>query len=230
MFKPEKVNLDVKDLKYEFINGKLQKRKSFDANGHDFVEIAGIKWATMNVGANKVTDYGLYFQWGDTQGYTKEEINQGKIDRSNYKFTTDGGKSFTKYNGTDGKTVLDLEDDAVHAAWGGSWRMPTKEEINTVLNSSAVTKNWIPNYQGSNVAGYEIHDKNSNDTLFLPACGYANSGAVYYAGVYGDYWLSSLYTDDVSTAYSLYFSSDDVCVDYGYRYDGLCVRGVLAEN
>jgi len=26
----------------------------------------------MNVGATSETDYGLYFQWGDTDGYTKE--------------------------------------------------------------------------------------------------------------------------------------------------------------
>ena len=41
--------------------------------GHDYVEIGGLKWATMNVGATGVTDYGLYFQWGDTQGYTASQ-------------------------------------------------------------------------------------------------------------------------------------------------------------
>lgn len=31
---------------------------------------SGLMWANMNVGAEKETDYGLYFQWGDTVGYT----------------------------------------------------------------------------------------------------------------------------------------------------------------
>ena len=31
---------------------------------------SGLKWANMNIGAEKETDYGLYFQWGDTIGYT----------------------------------------------------------------------------------------------------------------------------------------------------------------
>jgi hypothetical protein len=50
---------------------ELQNDRGFislhpESNGHDYVEIGGIKWATMNVGATKVTDVGLYFQWGDT--------------------------------------------------------------------------------------------------------------------------------------------------------------------
>ena len=31
---------------------------------------SGLKWAKMNIGATKETDYGKYFQWGDTVGYT----------------------------------------------------------------------------------------------------------------------------------------------------------------
>lgn len=31
---------------------------------------SGLKWANMNIGAEKETDYGLYFQWGNTVGYT----------------------------------------------------------------------------------------------------------------------------------------------------------------
>ena len=31
---------------------------------------SGRLWADRNVGAEKETDYGLYFQWGDTVGYT----------------------------------------------------------------------------------------------------------------------------------------------------------------
>jgi hypothetical protein len=33
---------------------------------------SGLLWADRNVGAISEYDYGLYFQWGDTKGYTKE--------------------------------------------------------------------------------------------------------------------------------------------------------------
>ena len=29
--------------------------------GHKYVEIGGLKWATMNIGASQPSDYGLYF-------------------------------------------------------------------------------------------------------------------------------------------------------------------------
>ena len=194
---------------------------------HDYVEIAGIKWATMNVGANKVTDYGLYFQWGDTQGYTKEEINQGKkaFDWSNYKFTTDGGKSFTKYNGTDGKTVLDLEDDAVHAAWGGSWRMPTKEEFLKLLN--AANYSFI---KMDGVNGLLCTDrKDKTKTLFFPTYGIAIGGSIQFNGTQGYYLLSSLRTGDVSKAFIGYMGNNHLLNEY-YRSYGFAVRGVLDDK
>jgi len=32
----------------------------------------------MNLGANSITDPGLYFQWGDTQGYTADQVGSGE--------------------------------------------------------------------------------------------------------------------------------------------------------
>ena len=78
-------------------------------DGHDYVEIDGVKWATMNIGATGVTDYGLYFQWGDTQGYTASQVGTVKIFNSaNYKFSVNGSSSnFSKYSYSDGLTTLE---------------------------------------------------------------------------------------------------------------------------
>ena len=38
-----------------------------------------VKWARCNIGATTETDAGLYFQWGDTQGYTAEQVGVDKI-------------------------------------------------------------------------------------------------------------------------------------------------------
>ena len=32
---------------------------------------SGTKWASCNVGASKPEEFGLYFAWGETQGYTR---------------------------------------------------------------------------------------------------------------------------------------------------------------
>jgi len=89
----------------------------------------------MNVGASSPEGYGDYFAWGETTA---------KSDYSwiTYKWCNGSSESLTKYNtsssyGTvDNKTVLDSADDAAHANWGGSWRMPTHAEW-TELN-----ENW----------------------------------------------------------------------------------------
>lgn len=223
MFKPEKVNLDIKNLKYRYVNGKL-----FNTNGHDFVEIAGIKWATMNVGANKVTDTGLYFQWGDTRGYTADQVGKkedGKKpfaqDWSDYKFTSDGGKTFSKYNSV-GMTLA-LEDDPVHAAWGGDWRMPTLKEVMALIDAK---NNSIVKVASISSTGVELHDNISNDTLFLPTCGTAMDGIINNTEIQL-YWLGSLTPDNVNTA-NFWYGQDGGFQVYNIgRCAGICVRGVL---
>jgi len=88
------------------------------ANGHEYVEIGGIKWATMNVGANSIIDTGLYFQWGDTQGYTTEQVGSGEGQKyfgwTDYKYgngtNSPGAAGMTKYNATDGLTILETSE------------------------------------------------------------------------------------------------------------------------
>ena len=178
---------------------------------HDYVEIGGIKWATMNVGANSVTDYGLYFQWGDTQGYTAAQVGSGEgqkyFGEDDCIYYNDG--SYTKYNEGDSLITLESTDDAVTAAWGGNWRMPTVSEF--IALGEAVTSAWTADYQGSGVAGVILTSNADGATLFFPACGYASFGSVLDVGNFGYYWSSSLYADyGGSYAYLLSFYDGDV--------------------
>lgn len=198
-----------------------------NANGHDYIEIGGIKWATMNVGANSITDIGLYFQWGDIQGYTANQVNSGQkaFTENDYKYTNDGF-TMTKYNSTDKKVVLDLSDDAVQANWSGSWRMPTIAEFQALSN--AVNTVWTSNYNDSGVAGVVMTDKtDSSKVLFFPTTGYYYHGNIEYANdCY--YWSSSINNRTVAEADIAYFSSDNINWNYNHeRIDGTVVRGIL---
>ena len=206
------------------------------APSHDFVEIGGIKWATMNVGATGVTDYGLFFQWGDTQGYTAAQVGSGSGQKyfgwSDYKYWTadtgSGSSGMTKYNSTDGKTVLDASDDAVTAAWGGSWRIPTANEF--LALTAATNSSWVTDYQGSGINGTLFTDKtDSSKVLFFPAAGRCGRGSVGSVGGEGNYWSSSLNTNGVTYGHYLGFGSSSVTVSYNYRYRGYSVRGVLGS-
>ena len=51
--------------------------KEINNNGYDYVDLglpSGTLWATCNIGASKPSEYGLYFQWGDTIGYSLSDI------------------------------------------------------------------------------------------------------------------------------------------------------------
>lgn len=204
--------------------------------GHDYVEIAGLKWATMNVGANSITDTGLYFQWGDISGYTSC-LPKG-FGWSDYKYNSGGtspsADDMTKYNEADGKTVLDASDDAVIANWGGKWRMPTIAEYDAL--GWAVNTAWTADYQGSGVAGMICTDKNdSSKVLFFPAGGYCSHSKMWNVGSNGEYWSSSHFMDITQSSwfmnachlgfgsqYPSWGSSDG-------RYEGYLVRGVADE-
>ncbi len=186
----------------------------------------------MNIGASQPSDYGLYFAWGDTQGYTAEQVGSGEGQKyfgwADYKYgngtSSPGVTGMTEYNETDGKTVLEAVDDAAVANWGGSWRMPTTAEFQAL--GAAVNTAWT---QVNNVYGILCKDKtDSSKTLFFPAAGYCFNGSVKYVGSRGTYWSSSLYTLDRQDAYYLRFNSGNAYWDYyGSRYYGFAVRPVV---
>ena len=198
-------------------------------NGHEFVEIGGMKWATCNVGATKPTDNGLYFAWGETRGFTAEQVRNGerRFVWDDYKY--ENYDSLTKYNDTDKKTVLESIDDAATFNMGIGWRTPTKHEFQSLLYST--TSKWVTNYKGSGVNGRLFIDKNDKSKqLFFPPAGFCYNGSVFGVGDEGRYWWSSLLTRSLKCAFYLYFySGDTYWADYHYRYYGSAIRGVVAE-
>ena len=88
---------------------------------------SGLLWAKCNLGTTDPTQLGDYYAWGETS--TKK-----KYYSDNYKhFKIDGGIKVLKYNEKDGKTVLDLNDDAARANIGAGYRIPTKEDWEELL-------------------------------------------------------------------------------------------------
>ena len=189
---------------------------------------SGKKWAKCNLGANSEEETGLYFQWGDTQGYTKEQIGVDKVFYwANYKWNIDGSSSnFRKYNSRDSKTVLDLEDDAVYVALGCNWRIPTVEDWKELYNNTS--REWA---QVNGVNGYKLTTPNGN-YIFLPAAGHSYGSSIKYEGLFGCFWSYSLYDIESYGAFNCFFKGSwfnpDSC--YGFRYFGFPVRGIYVEK
>ena len=208
--------------------------KVINNNGYDYVDLglpSGTLWATMNVGASKPSDAGLYFQWGDTQGYTKEQVGtddgQEKFssDWSDYKWGVN--PNFTKYT-TLGAT-LELEDDAANVNMGGGWYMPTPEQIRELIDNTNTTSTWITQ-DGVNGRLF-TSKKDASKSIFIPAAGYAWSSSVQDSGTEADVWSSMLGTGNVAGGNvggkSLYFDSGYVRLSYYRRHYGFSVRGVI---
>ena len=177
-----------------------------------------ILFASKNIGAETITDYGDYYAWGEVE-------TKGEYGWSTYKFNPSGdGETFTKYNATDGKTVLDADDDIVHVVMGGDWRMPTYVELSGLINQT--TNEWVTNYQDSGHNGW-LFSGNGN-TLFIPAAGCWNGASLIYVGSYGSVWSRSLNTSNVAYGRGLYFISSAIITSYDDRFFGFSARGVMA--
>lgn len=121
-----------------------------------------VKWATCNVGASQPEEYGDYYAWGGMQPL----------------------RSMAKTSG------LTAEEDVAHVKWGGTWRMPTREDLQELLTQCTWT--WTAQ---NDVNGYKVTGPNGN-SIFLPAAGSLDNGwgdpnGVYRAGEAGWYWSSS---------------------------------------
>ena len=200
--------------------GEEKSFKTLDHfNGHEYVDLglpSGLKWATCNVGASSPEDYGDYFAWGETE--TKTEYTQ---DNSlTYGLT----KSELQLQGyIDGSGNLTPSHDAATANWGGSWRMPTKEEQQELIDNCTWT--WTTQ---NGVKGCKVTGPNGN-SIFLPAAGLRRGSSLYDDGNNGYYWSSTpLYYYDANGYYAcgLTFSGGGRLVSAYDRSDGLTVRPI----
>lgn len=203
--------------------------KKINNNGFEYVDLglpSGTLWATCNVGAETASDDGLYFQWGDTKGYTKDQVGvedgQKKfaLDWSDYKFGA--SPNFTKYNAYG--ATLELEDDAANANMGGDWHIPIPEQIKELRDNTI--SQWMVLDSASGLAF--ISKKDKSKFIFIPAAGYAWNGLVYDIRLCGSIWSSMQSANHINSSHSLDFYNGGQHV-YGrnVRRCGFSVRGVI---
>lgn len=135
---------------------------------------------------------------------------------------TDDKNAFAKSGTADGKTVLDLEDDAANANWGGSWRMPTKEELYALYR----TEKEVASDGNGLIFG------TSPAQIFLPHAGLGFGTNLHDLGIYGVYMSSSnggIVEGEVEKSFIIDFVG--LFISYGglSRYRGQSVRPLLDE-
>lgn len=201
---------------------------------------SGLKWADRNIGAASPEDAGLYFQWGDTVGYTAEQVEAGEktFNGPNYFDTSDNGSTFNKY-ATDKLTVLEASDDAAYINMGSKYRMPTKADFEELIDNTTVTyidiednefakeQAWI---EAGRFKGIKLTGINGN-SIFIPAEGEAGGSAVWEDKYFLSLWSSELSGRKQNSTYAYYLSDcGETCIlgvnTAGQRFSGMPVRGV----
>ena len=184
---------------------------------------SGLKWANKNVGAEKETDYGLYFQWGDTVGHTDASHSTWKTCPGNGGNDTYNARSISTWDAENlSGGHLKAEVDAATVNMGSNWRMPTMEDCIELMNNTNHEYVVI-----NDVAGRKFsHKTDPSKYIFLPFAGDATGGFFEYQGLGGDIWSSSVGLGAPADAYSVnaYESDCDGLADG--RCLALSVRGV----
>ena len=172
-------------------------------NGNEYVDLglpSGTLWATCNVGALSPEECGEYFAWGETSA--KKKYNWETLKYCKNK----NGTNFSKYNegkgavGTiDNKTCLDLGDDVARQNWGGSWRMPTLQDWQELIDNCI----WKQTTQGG-YNGYKVTSNKNGESIFLPAAGWRGDSELTCVGESGQYWSSTLNSESSTDAFVCY--------------------------
>lgn len=183
-------------------------------NGHEYVDLGlSVKWACENIQGASVSynNRGERFAWGEIETKTK--------------FNKSNSKTYKKKMGD---ISGDERYDAARALWGGTWRMPTKAEVEELLRECTweIKDGW----------GYIVTGKNGN-TVFFPFADLLRNKNKTFVGDY--YWTSTPDETDKRYAYVLYlywglFESDESFSHYlksyngklGLRSDGCVIRPV----
>ena len=192
---------------------------------------SGLKWANMNVGAEKETDYGLYFQWGDIVGYTDASHstwatcpgNGGNSDYNAASIEAWDAENLQSVTGMEYSTkILKPSVDAATVNMGSKWRMPTMEEgIELVEN----TNHEVAEINGVK-GGKFINKSDASKYIFLPFAGGAADGSFGGQGVEGNIWNSSVNSETPAGAYGTGAVESSFDVGAAYRHSALSVRGV----
>ena len=172
-----------------FKNGQKIQFPSVNVDYVDFSE----KAPDPTVSAGAVVDLGLSVYWCSCNVGAESPEEYGDYYEENYSYYNNDTKVYTDI----GENISGTEYDAATVNLGSDWRMPTKAELQELLDKC--TWEWT---QINSVNGYKVTAENGN-SIFIPASGYNYIWKSKVGEKEGlRLWSSNSYSEDES-AYSL---------------------------
>ena len=182
---------------------------------------SGKKWSKKYLGAETATDKGDYYAWGETSPKAPGNFD---FTKENYKLRDGAWGKFKRYNAKDGWKQLIPYDDAATARLGDKWHIPTKTEVQELLDyctAKEITMNGK--------AGIALVSKINNNYIF-----FINNGLVSFDMWYGTNrfvcWTADLFIGDIqhATYCRIYIDGDNIVTDtwHTLRSDGMNIRPI----
>ncbi len=163
----------------------------------DMVDLGlSVKWASHNVGAAKASDAGNYYSWG----MTKVQTLYGDYGYPYYNADTDSYEDL-------GEDISGTKYDVATVRWGEGWRIPTKAELEELVEKC--TWSWSSQ---DNKLGYKVTGPNGN-YIFLPA-----------GGMFGAEGLMQDKPGDILGHVGYYTSSVQKPSSYGSPHSRYCLK------
>lgn len=189
-----------------------------------------VNWACKNIGANAPQDTGSYYAFAELQ--PKKVYSQASYSYCSWDYNNCSASYFF-INGN-GTSISGLDQyDVASAAWVNGWRIPTKEEMQELVDSCT----WEPTTLNG-VEGCRVTGPNGN-SIFLPMAGVIMGssnpsivGSNKPQGAAGRYWTANwdTKTDYINSGYpyawSLIFNTSKAGVNSIYKFYGAQIRAV----
>lgn len=156
---------------------------------------SGLLWSKDNLGVETARYYGLHYAWGYTTGFY---YNGGQwTDGTNNQIFSLNYISVVK------QTDLSDAEDAAVQTLGNKYRMPTKEDFEELIEQT--NQEWINENGVSGV--YFSSKQNSDNKIFIPACGFARGNSWDEINSQGIYRTRTYKSNmDWADSYCLYFN------------------------
>lgn len=204
----QKVQYNMENI--EYVEFTEEKQSETQVSSGEAIDLGlSVKWSSCNLGATSPEQYGGLYAWGETS--TKNKYN-----RENYLYYDSTTESYMDI----GEDISGSEYDAAHVNLGGSWRMPTYNEMKELRDRC--TWEWV-NVNGVN--GWIVKGTNGN-SIFFPT-GEKNIHL----------WSSTIFNSNMGaktgTAFALQFSNSHNPIGYadsGFgREQGNYIRPVMPK-
>lgn len=180
-----------------------------------------VKWASTNLFATNEYQFGLFFAWG-------ELTYKSEYTLENYKYPAP----------TNVPTTLPSSRDAAEEWLGEGWRIPTKDEIQELVDTfNDDDYTWKADTKKADdgttvLLGWRITSnagKTKGNSIYLPTAGLFST-VQGFDGNSGFYWSSTIYDVWPYNAWAIAFTETGPSVSHDTgRYLGLPIRAVYED-